>query len=96
MDKKELYKLLVVKEAQFEKAKERRAIKTVLSFAIVFFLILCWVEDPSGIEFVWAAIMAVIMAGIYVVVNAAVFGWLSQQNESERKYLEDLRKKLSE
>ena len=96
MDKKELYKLLVVKEAQFEKAKQKRAIKTISAFAAVFFLILCWVEDPSGIEFIWAAILAVITAGIYVIVNAAVFGWLSQQSESERKYLEDLRKKLSE
>ena len=96
MDKKELYRLLVEKEAQFEKAKERRAIKTVLAFAIVFFLILCWVESPSGIEFVWTAISAVVMAGVYFVVNAAVFGWLSLQSESERRYLEDLRKQLSE
>ena len=94
MDKNELYRMLVEKEAQFEKAKERRAIKTVLSFAIVFFLILCWVETPSGIEFVWAAILAVIMAGIYVIVNAAVFGWLALQSESERKYLEQLKKQL--
>ena len=96
MDKKELYRLLAVKEAQFEKAKQRRAIKTVLAFAIVFFLILCWVETPSGIEFLYAAISAVVMAGIYVVVNAAVFGWLAMQSESERRYLDDLRKKLSE
>ena len=96
MDKKELYRLLVEKEAQFEKAKERRAIRTVLAFAIVFFLILCWIESPSGIEFIWTAILAVVIAGIYVVVNAAVFGWLSLQSESERRYLEDLKKQLSE
>ncbi len=96
MDKNELYKLLVVKEAQFEKAKERRAIKTILAFAIGFFLILCLVEEPSGIEFVWTAVTAVIMAGFHVVVNAAVFGWLSLQSETERKILEDLRKQLSE
>lgn len=96
MDKKELYKQLVVKEAQFEKAKERRAIKTILAFAIVFFLLLCWVEEPSGIEFLWTAVLAVVVAGIYFVVNAAVFGWLSLQSESERRYLENLRKQLSD
>jgi hypothetical protein len=96
MDKKELYKQLAVKEAQFEKAKERRAIKTILAFAAVFFLLLCWVEEPTGIEFVWTAVSAVVMAGIHFVVNAAIFGMLSLQSESERKYLEDLRKQLSE
>ena len=96
MDKKELYKHLIVTEAQFEKAKERRAIKTILAFAIVFFLILCLVEEPSGIEFLWAAVSAVIMAGFHFVVNAAVFGWLSLESESERRYLEELRKRLSE
>ena len=94
MNKNELYKLLVAKERQFEKAKERRAIKTILAFAVVFFLILCWVEKPSGIEFIWAAVVAVVMAVVHVFVNATVFGWLSMQSESERKYLEDLRKKL--
>ena len=96
MDKSELYKLLAVKEAQFEKAKERRAIKTVFAFAVVFFLILCWIEQPTGIEFIWAAVLSVVTAGIYFVVNAAVFGWLSIQSETERKILDDLRKQLSE
>ena len=96
MDKKELYRLLVEKEKQFEKAKERRAIKTILAFAVVFLLILCWVEKPSGMEFIWAAVAAVVMAVVHVFVNATVFGWLSMQSELERKYLEDLRKQLSE
>ena len=96
MDKNELYQLLVEKEAQFEKAKERRAIKTIFAFAIIFFLVLCWVETPAGIEFVWTAVSAIVVAGIYFVVNAAVFGWLSLQSESERRYLDALRKQLSE
>ena len=94
MDKNELHKHLSEMDAKFEKAKEKRAIKTILVFAIVFFLILCWVEEPSGIEFVWTAVSAVVLAGIHFVVNAAVFGWLALQGESERRYLEDLRKKL--
>lgn len=96
MDKKELYKLLAVREAQFEKAKERRAVKTILAFAIVFFMLLCLVDKPEGLELLWAAFASVIVAGIYVVVNAIVFGWLFQQSETERKILEDMRKQLSE
>lgn len=96
MDKKELYRLLVEKEAQFEKAKERRAIKTILAFAVVFFIILCWIAEPTGIEFIWLAVPAVILAVVHVFVNASVFGWLSLQSESERRFLENLRKQLSE
>ena len=96
MDKKELYKLLAAREAQFEKAKIRRAIKTILAFAVVFFLLLCLDEKPSGIEFVWTAVVSVVIAGVYFIVNATVFGWLSMKSETERKILEDLRKQLSE
>lgn len=96
MDKNELYRLLVEKEKQFEKAKERRAIKTILAFSVVFFVLLCWAEKPSGIEFLWTAVLAIVMAVVHVFVNATVFGWLSMQSESERKYLEQLKKQLSE
>ena len=96
MDKNELYKLFVVKDAEFEKAKEKRTVKTILAFAVVFFLILCWVETPSGIEFVWTAISAIIMAAIHFFVNAPIFSYLVLQGEAERQYLEELRKQLSE
>ena len=96
MDKNELYRLLVTKDAEFEKAKQKRAIKTILAFALVFFLILCWVENPSGIEYVWAAIVAIIMAAIHLVVNAPIFHYLVLKGEAERKYLEELRRQLSE
>ena len=96
MDKNELYRLLVTKEAEFEKAKQKRAIKTILAFAIVFFLLLCLDEKPSGIEYVWAAFVAIIMAVIHLLVNAPIFHYLVLQGEAERKYLEELRRQLSE
>lgn len=96
MNKNELYRLIAEKDAEFEKAKEKRTIKTILAFAVVFFLILCWVEDPSGIEFVWAAILAIVMAVIHLLVNAPIFHYLVLQGEAERKYLEELRRQLSE
>lgn len=59
MDKKELYKLLIVKESQFEKAKTRRLIKTILAFSLVFFLLFCRIERPSGLDCIGYAFMSV-------------------------------------
>lgn len=96
MNKNELYRLISEKDAQFEKAKERRTIKTILAFAVVFFLILCKFENPSGIEFVWTAVLSIIFAAIHFFVNALIFSHLVLQGEAERKYLEELRRQLSE
>lgn len=96
MDKKELYKLLVIKENQFEKAKERRNSITILAFAAVFFVFLCIAEKPTGLEYIYAAFAAIVIAAIHFLINAAVFGWLSLKSESERRILDDLKKQLSE
>lgn len=94
MDRNELYKHLVETDKKFEKAKEKRAIKTILAFAVVFFIFLCLDEKPSGIEFVLAAVVSVVFSGIYFVVNSLVFGYLALQGDAERKYLEAIKKKL--
>jgi uncharacterized membrane protein len=96
MDKKELYTLLSVREKQFDKAREKRLMKTVLSFTIVFFLLLCCLDKPIGLEYIFAAVVAFVMAVIHVLINGAIFGYLSMQSELERKILEDIRKQLSE
>lgn len=96
MDKKELYKLLVIKENQFEKAKERRNAITILAFATVFYALLCIADKPNGLEYIYAAFAAIVIAAIHFFINAIVFGWLFQASESEKAALDYLRKQLSE
>jgi hypothetical protein len=96
MDKKELYKLLVIKEKQFEKAKEKRNVITILAFAIVFFVLLCIADKPTGLEYIYAAFAAIVIAAIHFLINGFVFSTLFQASESERAALDYMRKQLSE
>lgn len=96
MDKNELYRLLIEKERQFEKAKTKRLIKTILAYAIAFFLFFCYLNKPSGLDFIGYALISVLVSAVHIWINAPVFSYLVRQGEAERKYLEDLRKQLSE
>ena len=96
MDKNELYNLLSVREKQFEKAKERRNIKTILAFAALFFILICKYEDITGLDYIAVAVVSIILAGIHFFINAIVFSTLFQASEDERKALDYLRKQLSE
>ena len=96
MDKNELYRLLIEKDKEFEKAKRKRFRKTVLAYSIAFFLLFCYLNKPSGLDFLGYAVISVLVAVVHVIINAPVFHYLVLQSEAERKYLEDLRKQLSE
>lgn len=96
MDKKELYRLLIEKEAQFERAKGKRAVKTILAYSIAFFLLFCYQLKPSGLDYIGCALISVLVGGVHFIVNAPIYSYLVLQGEAERKYLEDLRKQLSE
>ena len=96
MDKNELYRLIAEKDAEFEKAKTKRLMKTILAYAIAFFLLFCYLKRPSGLDFIGYALISVLVAGVHVWINSPIFSYLVRQGEAERKYLEDLRKQLSE
>lgn len=96
MTKNELWKLYCQKEKEFERAKEKRAIKTTLFFAAVFFALLCYSERPTGFDIVVALLASVIFAGFYVMVNVAIFAQLSEASESEKRILEDIKRKMDE
>ncbi len=95
MDRKELYKQLCEKEKQVESARTKRAIKTILAFAVIIFLLFYFIGRPTGFEIVGDFLVAIFLAGIYFLINATIFGQLFRISESERLMLDDLRKKLS-
>lgn len=96
MEKNELCKLLAEKEKEFEKAKTRRIIITILVFSAVYFLVLCYVDHPTGLEILGEALAAIFLGGLHFYVNSIVFSLLFQKSETENKVLEFLRKKISE
>lgn len=97
MDKDELRKQICKMEKQVEIARRKRNAITITAFAIVFFLIFYLDERPDGFwDVIGCIAVAIIMAGLHFLINAAVFGGLYIQTESERKLLEQLKKELEE
>ena len=96
MTKNELWKLYCQKEKEFERAKGRRAIKTILFFAVVIFLIIYLLEKPTGFDIVGDFLVSIIFSGVHVVVNAAIFGQLSDVSAREKMILEDIKGKMDE
>lgn len=90
MNKNELWKLYCDTEKQVEKARTKRAIKTIAAFAIVFFLLFYFIEKPTGIEIIGDLLVSIVLAGIYFLVNALIFGQLTRVGEKERQLLADL------
>lgn len=96
MDKNELWQLYCKRAKEFEKAKFKRMIITILSFSVVYFIIFYLNGSPTGFDVVGDFLAAVFIAGIHVVINATVFGYLSKRGREETEILESIKKKLSE
>lgn len=96
MDKNELRKHYYELEKRFEANKKKRAIKTILAFAVAFFIIGYIIEKPTGWQIISILVASVFMAVIHVVINGAIFSQLSDINKAENNILEGIRKKLNE
>ena len=96
MDKQELQRHYLELEKRFEANKTNRAVKTILAFAVAFFVIFYSTDRPTGFEIIGTAIASIVMAGIHFLINATIFGQLASKSNSENKILEDMKKKLRE
>lgn len=97
MENKDLCKLLREKEAEFERAKGKRAIKTILALAVVIFAILYFRERPRSIIEIAAMFFgSLFLAGIDFWIHAIIFSQLCGASESERKIIDNIKKQISE
>ena len=96
MKKDELWMLIQEKERQVAKARRGRAIKTIFGYAVMIFILLYWINEPSGFEILGGFLAAIILSGILFMINATVFYHLVTMSEAEKRMLNDLKKQLSE
>ena len=90
------YKLLRTTENQVEKARNKRTILTILFFSLLYFLIACMVDKPTGLEILGTLLVSLVFGGIHFFVNAIVFSTLNTKSEAENKNLELIRKQIRE
>ena len=96
MDRDKLLERICETEKQMEKGQRKRNAIVIAIFTVIFFLIFYYDERPTGLNIIGAIIPSFIFAFLHFGINAAIFGWLYEKNESDRKYLEHLKKQLSE
>ena len=94
MDKNELWKLYYQKDKEFEAAKTKRSILTILGFAVFYFVVLYFIEKPTGLDILGNVIFALIIAGIHFFVNAIVFGHLTNKGRAESEALNAIKKQI--
>ena len=94
--KNELWQLYRQREKEFESAKLKRTVLTILGFTVAYFCVFYIQRQPAGWEIAGEFILALFVAGLHFIVNAAVFGTLVQKGETERKILEDIKKEMDE
>ena len=98
MDKNELWKLYCQKDKEFEAAKARRAILTILLFAVGYFVVIYVLENkPTDIKTISGILFAAIfLSGIHFLINSIIFLHLFQKGREEAEILERIRKRINE
>ena len=94
-EKNRLYRLLCEREKEFESAKLKRMIITIIGFAIFYFYVLYALEKPTGTPIIGCLILAIVFSAVHCFINAAIFGALAQKGRAESDILENIRKEIS-
>ena len=91
-----LCRLYIERDKEFESAKAKRSIFTILGYAVAFFLIFWAVCKPQGLDILGFLIAAIVISGIFFLVNATVFGYLSMKGREETEILDSIRRRIKE
>lgn len=91
-----LHRLLYERDQDFEKAKGKRTIVSLLAFTAFYYLIFWLTGSPSGVEYLTNLLLALFIAGVHFWANITIFWQLFHKAEEETKILENIRKQISE
>lgn len=100
-----LYHLLYESDKKFEKAKGKRTAITVTIFAIGYFVLFAIIGGKTDIKSILTAdietigvisIISIVLAWIHFIVNATIFGQLSEMGRRENEAIESIKKEIRE
>lgn len=92
-----LYRLYYERDKEFEKAKGRRTLLSVLGFSVWYFWIYCNFLAPSGIrEVLLSIVFAIITSVFHVLINGTIFWHLIDNSRREYERLEHIKKQIQE
>ena len=97
MDKNELWRLYCERDKEFEKAKGRRTLITIIGFSIFYLIVLYLFGKPTDIEdFGGMLIAALVFGGLHFWINATIFVYLCNKGRDESEVLNQIKKRMDE
>lgn len=97
MDKNELWKLYCQRDKEFEKAKGRRTLITIIGFAIFYFTALYSFGKPTDLKDFGAMLMvSLVFGGLHFWINAPIFVYLCNKGREESEVLKHIKKRMDE
>jgi len=91
-----LYQRYYQMDKEYESAKLKRNLLTMLGFGILFFVLLNAIMEPTGWRVLIVLVMAIFLSGIHFFVNGSVFGWLAAKGREEGEHLNYIKRRISE
>lgn len=97
MNKRELEKMISELSKKAEAERKKRECIVIGAFAIVFFLLYCFLEKtPESLgNAIGVLIGSLVLSAISCGINHAVFEHLSKKDEAAQREISELRKQLS-
>ena len=97
MNKNELWRLYCERDKEFEKAKGRRTIITILGFAIFYFAVLYSYGKPDSLtDFGALLLLSIVFGGVHFWINAPIFVYLCNKGREETEILKSIKKRMDE
>ena len=96
LERDRLYKLYWQRDKEFETAKLKRTIFTIIGFAVFYFIVLYQIGKPSGFDILWALISALVIAGFHFYINSFIFLYLFNKGRQESDRLAAIKKQFEE
>lgn len=95
-ERNRLYRLYWQRDKEFESAKGRRLVISILAFSAFYFWLIIQLSAPKGLGFLAALVFALILGGIHVIFNGWIFGQLHLKSQEEQSILDHIKKQIAE
>ena len=96
MDKRELERFIWQEEKRIEKARSQRSLKLIAFLSICYFVVLCWINEPHGLELLATIVLSPICGVCHLLINSTIFYPVFSKNTAEDNYIKELKKKLNQ
>ena len=97
MTKNELWKLYCERDKAFQKAREKRAIYTIIAFTVMYFVLIYIFEKPDNFwDIVGNLIFSAIVSVVHCLVNVMIFWQLFDMSRAEDETLKAIKKRMDE